>query len=192
MHYAGGGVLAHPVGRVVEAGDGDVLAVHLDRVACGIRRIRPSGVAVRIEAGAAVALGGDHRRCVFGQVEILRHHVLQNRLAAQGQGRAAGSLANLLENGVQIGRAAHGLVEVVRCLGPRIGHACRIGIVGGHIVHIVGDIAAGRAAEAADGVHGGTIPIILHSLAGTDGSVGNRVTEAVIMGSPSVNMTTTF
>ena len=89
-------------------------------------------------------------------------------------------MADVLEDVVQVGGAADGLVVIGRVrLGATAGHTGGIGVVGGHIVHICVDIGlliSVQATKATDGVDGGSG--ILDGLAGIDGAVGNFFLES--------------
>ena len=177
MHLAGGGVLAHPVGSIVKAGDVDGLALDSHRVRRGVMVSGPGvGAAIIADGRAVHAVGLDVAVLVtLRQREGIRDHVAEDGGAAQRDSRAADGLADVREDVVQVGGATDGLVVIGRVrLVATAGHAGGIGVVGGHIVHILAGIAGirGRSTKATDGVDGGSDG--LDGLAVGDGFVGGR------------------
>ena len=126
MHLAGGGVLAHPVGSIVKAGDVDGLALDSHRVRRGVMVSGPGvGAAIIADGRAVHAVGLDVAVLVtLRQREGIRDHVAEDGGAAQRDSRAADGLADVREDVVQVGGATDGLVVIGRVrLVATAGHA---------------------------------------------------------------------
>ncbi len=160
MLLTSSGILANIIGSVIKAGNLNRLFIggKGNIILISIRSRRPGRLIVGGKAGASIALCRDAILIrASRQIKVLGNHIAKNSLRAQLQGRAAGSLADLLKYTVQAVRITGREVVAVTVLGSAILHRLCIFIVAGGIMHV---------AVGGHKLYGGTLSVLCPRIVG--------------------------